>query len=312
MKKALLTLIITSIGYITYAQNNIFQSGSNVGIGTTNPTAKLEINSGTGLGPFRAVGPNGYILVDNVGSGESYYQANTAHRFQGTSGTEIFTILGNGNVGIGTTNPVSTLTVNGNLNVTHNGNYFSYDGIADVKLQYTGRGSGGRAMVHDSGNKLTLNYGGDFTGGTSIGTNVYFSENNTGTSYVYAGNFAIGTSDTKGYKLAVAGTMIAEQVTVKLQSSWPDYVFKKGYILQPLSSVKSYIDQNHHLPEMPSEQDIATDGLNLGEMSKLLTKKVEELTLYLIKLETDNQEAKKENELLKAKLEKINKKLAIN
>lgn len=47
-------------------------------------------------------------------------------------------------------------------------------------------------------------------------------------------------------------------------------------------------------------------------MSKLLTKKVEELTLYLIKLETDNQEAKKENEILKAQLEKINKKLAIN
>jgi hypothetical protein len=33
---------------------------------------------------------------------------------------------------------------------------------------------------------------------------------------------------------------------------------------------------------MPSEQQIAQEGLNLGEMNRLLLKKVEELTLYLI------------------------------
>lgn len=51
------------------------------------------------------------------------------------------------------------------------------------------------------------------------------------------------------------------------------------------------IDQNHHLPEMPSEQEITKDGLNLGEMNKILTKKVEELTLYLI--EEDKKEKEK-------------------
>jgi hypothetical protein len=95
-------------------------------------------------------------------------------------------------------------------------------------------------------------------------------------------NIGIGTIDTKGYKLAVAGNAIAESVTVKLQSDWPDYVFKKNYSLSPLSEVKTYIDQNSHLPDMPSAGQVTKEGINLGEMNKQLLKKVEELTLYLI------------------------------
>jgi len=103
------------------------------------------------------------------------------------------------------------------------------------------------------------------------------------------GNIGIGTTDDSSwqlanstYKLAVGGSVIATSVTVKLCSAWPDYVFKPTYQLKPLSEVKTYIDQNHHLPDMPSEKEVADKGLDLGEMNKLLTKKVEELTLYLI------------------------------
>jgi hypothetical protein len=43
---------------------------------------------------------------------------------------------------------------------------------------------------------------------------------------IKAGGFVgIGTTDTKGYKLAIAGKVIAEEVVVKLQGNWPDYVF---------------------------------------------------------------------------------------
>ncbi|SDP94770.1 hypothetical protein SAMN05428975_3992 [Mucilaginibacter sp. OK268] len=105
------------------------------------------------------------------------------------------------------------------------------------------------------------------------------------------GNIALNTYDSKGYKFAVNGSAIATSMTVKLNSAWPDYVFKKDYQLPSLSDVKAYIDQNQHLPEIPSEQQIAKEGLNLGEMNKLLMKKVEELTLYLI------EKDKKEKEL---------------
>lgn len=99
---------------------------------------------------------------------------------------------------------------------------------------------------------------------------------------IVQGNVAIGTLDPKGYKLAVNGSVIATSMTVKLNSAWPDYVFKPTYQLPSLTEVKTYIDQNQHLPEIPSAQEIAKDGQNLGEMNKLLLKKVEELTLYLI------------------------------
>lgn len=101
------------------------------------------------------------------------------------------------------------------------------------------------------------------------------------------GNVAIGTSDPKGYKLAVAGNAIAESVTVKLQGQWGDYVFKPAYKLRPLGEVKYFIDQHHHLPEIPPAKEIEKSGIDLGEMVKLQMKKIEELTLYLI--EKDKQ-----------------------
>jgi hypothetical protein len=40
---------------------------------------------------------------------------------------------------------------------------------------------------------------------------------------------------------------------------------------------------------MPSEQEVKANGLNLGEMNKLLTKKVEELTLYAIEQQKNHE-----------------------
>jgi hypothetical protein len=49
-----------------------------------------------------------------------------------------------------------------------------------------------------------------------------------------------------------------------------------------LKEVESYIQDNHHLPEVPSAEEVSTNGVNIGEMNTLLMKKVEELTLYII------------------------------
>lgn len=55
-------------------------------------------------------------------------------------------------------------------------NYFKYNGVADVLLRYQPNGSGGRTLVHGGGNALVLNYGGDFTGGTEIQSNLRVTE----------------------------------------------------------------------------------------------------------------------------------------
>jgi hypothetical protein len=108
-----------------------------------------------------------------------------------------------------------------------------------------------------------------------------------------SGNVGIGTN-TPREALSVNGTIRAKQIKVE-SANWPDYVFKPAYQLPSLTEVKAYINQNQHLPEIPSEQEIAVNGLNLGEMNKLLMKKVEELTLYLI--EKDNQDKRKDQQL---------------
>ncbi|OCX53367.1 hypothetical protein BEL04_03440 [Mucilaginibacter sp. PPCGB 2223] len=106
---------------------------------------------------------------------------------------------------------------------------------------------------------------------------------NTGYNNYFAGNMVIGTSTMPaGYKFAVAGDVVAESMTVKLHANWPDYVFRPSYSLISLPELKNYIDKNQHLPDMPSAAEVERDGQNLGEMNKLLLKKIEELTLYLV------------------------------
>jgi hypothetical protein len=137
---------------------------------------------------------------------------------------------------------------------------------------------------HDSGNRVDFIRAGN--GVIQLGYNGGWGEANLGMpgggQWSNSGNVGIGTADTKGYKLAVAGNAIAESITVKLQGQWGDYVFKPTYKLRPLSDVKNFIDQNQHLPEIPSAKEIEKSGIDLGEMVKLQTKKIEELTLYLI------------------------------
>ncbi|QEC79315.1 hypothetical protein [Mucilaginibacter ginsenosidivorax] len=100
------------------------------------------------------------------------------------------------------------------------------------------------------------------------------------------GNIGLNTSSPDpAYRLSVNGKIRAKEIRV--ETGWADYVFDKSYELPSLTDIKTYIDQNHHLPEIPSEQEVAKNGINLGEMNKLLLKKVEELTLYLI--EKDNE-----------------------
>lgn len=109
-----------------------------------------------------------------------------------------------------------------------------------------------------------------------------------GTNNAYInGNVGIGTTDTKGYSLAINGKAIATAFYVKSYANWPDYVFQSGYKLPSLNDVKNYITQNHHLPDRPSAAEVNKSGIDLGETNKILTKKVEELTLYLI--EKDQQ-----------------------
>jgi len=81
--------------------------------------------------------------------------------------------------------------------------------------------------------------------------------------------------------LGVDGDIVAKKVIVQT-TSWADEVFEENYKLATLEEVGAFIKQHKHLPEIPSEKEVLENGVSLGEMNKLLLKKVEELTLYMI------------------------------
>jgi len=96
----------------------------------------------------------------------------------------------------------------------------------------------------------------------------------------FTGNVGIGTMAPQE-KLVVKGKIIAEEIKVQAVK-WPDYVFKPEYKLPSLSETEQFIKANGHLPDVPNATDVEANGVSLGEMNKILLKKVEELTLHLI------------------------------
>jgi hypothetical protein len=104
------------------------------------------------------------------------------------------------------------------------------------------------------------------------------------------GNVGIGTA-TPTEKLSVNGNVRAREIKVE-NSNWPDYVFESGYDLPRLKDLKSYIEQNKHLPDIPSADQVKIEGLSLGEMNAQLLKKIEELTLYLLQKDQELQHEK--------------------
>ncbi|WP_316800448.1 hypothetical protein [Pedobacter frigidisoli] len=100
-----------------------------------------------------------------------------------------------------------------------------------------------------------------------------------------SGNVGIGLENPTE-RLTVNGKVKAREIRVDVQGM-PDYVFKAGYQNMSLSETEAYIKKHQHLPEVPSATEAEQNGLELGEMNKLLLKKIEELTLHLI--EKDKQ-----------------------
>lgn len=183
----------------------------------------------------------------------------------------------NGNVGIGTSSVTFPLTVE-----TTNTNQFV--NIASFKNNAAGNTW---LLVGNNTGQVNLGVGTITQGGYIWTSSGKFFIGDDGSPVLYVdkmsnGNVGIGTSDTKGYKLAVNGDAVFAKAVVKLPGLWPDYVFRSTYRLRSLSEVEEYIKQYHHLPEVSSAEEVKKNGLDLGDNQATLLKKIEEMTLYMI------------------------------
>lgn len=119
-------------------------------------------------------------------------------------------------------------------------------------------------------------------------------------SLLPSGNVGIGTT-TPDSKLAVNGNIHAKEVKVDL-TGWPDYVFEGNYILPTLKEVEEHIREKGHLINIPSAKEVEANGVELGEMNKLLLEKLEEQMLYILQLNKLLEQQGKELDKLKEDL----------
>jgi hypothetical protein len=286
---------VASTLYLNHEGGNIVfngtnTAGGNVGIGTSTPTSILSLG-GTAARTFQmerntttstagqglTISSGGAIagtanlaggdltlksgISTGTGTSAIHFLTSTAGASGSTDRTpsEKMTILGSGNVGIGTLVPARRLDIRG-----------SDDGTPQIRLS----GSAAPQYYWEFGEESlsTGDFFLDYMGSSGIKHPLRIKT---------SGYIGIGTTNPDAL-LTVNGTIHAKEVKIDLSGSFADYVFEKNYSLKPLSEVHLYIKDNGHLPDIPSAEDVKKNGMNVADMQVKLLQKVEELTLYAI------------------------------
>jgi hypothetical protein len=262
----------------------------NVGIGTSTPTAKLEVNGNINVinASNKIVGFNdavNYYIGSYPVAGSAGFDIHGygGIRFGDRTSNSVMQIT-NGNVGIGITTPVEKLEIAGNAKIS------SYSPMLILQRDTPTGGftQGIQTKMQDGTNNWF--FGNVQPNRFSVCKGDYTMPL---MSVFDTGNVGIATAN-PDEKLTVKGKIHAEEVRIDLLVP-ADYVFQKyytgtsalksDYVMPTLDEVAQYTKVNNHLPSIPSAEEMKKNGVQLGEMNNLLLQKIEELTLYAIEQE---------------------------
>lgn len=274
----------------------VINDAGKIGIGITSPVRKLDVYGTMRLSNRDAVwttsGWSNYLEIDPsvaggggliwkkqssgiargivANQGSMYFGRSTAD--DASAGFDSDLMIGsNGNVGVGTTSPVSTLHIQQPGDIATG----FVKGIRLEGLNYAYQLSTGVQGVSNS-----------YFGIADVTNNVYRLVIND------IGNIGVGITN-PSEKFSVNGNISAKKIIVT-QSGWSDYVFANDYKLRSLSALEAFVKQNKHLPEMPSAKEVEEKGISVGDNQALLLKKIEELTLYVIRQQKEIEDLKME------------------
>ena len=110
------------------------------------------------------------------------------------------------------------------------------------------------------------------------------------------------TSELENYLLWVEDGIVSEDFAIANVTDWSDHVLAEGYELKPLSEVETFIEEQGHLPGVPSEAEVRKSGYTVHEMTRVLLEKVEELTLHAIAQQKILEDQQDEISSLRAQL----------
>ncbi len=288
------------------ASQLVIKHNGNVGIGTESPTAQLEVTS-TNI-PAPAIKANGKSV--GIYAEATAQESNLIKRSNIYGDLDGIAVFGNAKY--------TTNTTNGSM-------YGVVGSATEISINNVGVfGEAKNANGYNHGvvgyvNSPTGIYNSGVAGHVELNTTAVFNRAIWGNAPVAANHYAgyfDGNVDIKsgvvtigdgslctptGYKLFVEQGILTEKVKVAVNCStaWADYVFANDYKLKPLSEVESFINENKHLPNVPSASELVKEGLDLGKMQATQMEKIEELTLYLIEMKKEINALQNENQSLK-------------
>ncbi|GJM09439.1 MAG: hypothetical protein DHS20C11_17150 [Lysobacteraceae bacterium] len=261
--------------------------GGRIGLGKSTPVVELHITDGdTPTVRLEQDGSSGFTpqTWDMAGNETNWFVRDATNgstlplRIRPSAGSNSIYVDTDSDIGFGTSSPGNIDSAFGlggtdaSVHVSRNDGTAALliedtSGTAAERVLFEMKSNGGQAMLfRDSGDNSSWLFNQNTANAFAI------------SSSLTAGNQMVLQSDGD---VVISGEFFSTTCTTPCA---PDYVFEPGYKLLPLSDVRDFIDDNGHLPNMPSAQELV-GPMNMSAMQMRLLEKVEELTLYTLQQE---------------------------